>query len=356
MEINKILIIIRRSNGDVFLSEPLIRELKKKTNAIIDILINKDTLAIAKTLPYINKIYTFDYSWSKLEKFIEPIKLFWKLFKKYDLSISLTSNDRDVRYAAFSAKYSISVIEKDIKKNWWKKLILNNYYFYRENQHIVLQNLIPLKFLQLNSEKIEVKSYYNSKIKEKLKKQYPFLNSKFIIFHPSAQYKYKIYPKHLRDKLLNLLNTLEIPIIITGGKSKIDNEISKEIPKMKNIFNLIGKTTLEEFIAMSDMSMAYIGMDTLNMHIAASQNKYVFAIFGPSLNSVWSPWSNICECYAKENTKPLTIYENIYLFQADMECVPCGKAGCNDKGGISECLYYIKPDFIFKKVKECLLK
>ena len=355
MEINKILIIIRRSNGDVFLSEPLIRELKEKTNAKIDILINKDTYSIAKTIPYINKIYVFDYSWKGLKKFIEPIKLFWKIFKKYDISINLTSNDRDVRYAAFSATYSISAIENEIKKNWWKKLLLNKYYYLKE-EHIILRNLTSLKFLNLYPNKITIKSYYNNKLLKYLKNKYPFLKSKFIIFHPSAQYEYKIYPKYLRNKLLKLLNTLNIPIIITGGKSRLDSKIANEIPNLKNIYNLIEETTLEEFIALSDMSIAYIGMDTLNMHIAASQNKYVFAIFGPTFHKIWSPWSNICECYAKINTKPLTIYKNIYLFQANMNCVPCGKAGCDDKGGKSKCLYNIEPEFIFQKVKECLLK
>jgi ADP-heptose:LPS heptosyltransferase len=46
----KILLIIQRSNGDVFLTLPLIRGLQGHyPNCQIDMLVNDDTLAIAKT-------------------------------------------------------------------------------------------------------------------------------------------------------------------------------------------------------------------------------------------------------------------------------------------------------------------
>ena len=113
---------------------------------------------------------------------------------------------------------------------------------------------------------------------------------KFYIFHPSAQYNYKIYPQNLINNLLSYLNDLGIPIIVTGSNSKIDLEIKLSLPSYPNVIDLIGKTSLEEYIALSSLSEAYIGMDTLNMHIAASQSKQIFAIFGPSILNIWSPW------------------------------------------------------------------
>jgi heptosyltransferase-3 len=346
----KILVIIRRSNGDVFLTEPLIRALKTNYEAQIDLLINADTAAIAKTIPFVDNLLFYDYGWKGFEKTLNEMKLFWKIFKKYDLAINLTTNDRSARYAAFSAKHSISVIEKEKKKNWWKKLILKKY-FYDDDVHIVKKTLKPLEILNIKEDKLIVKSYYKKETFEKLKSKFPFLNEKYIIFHPSAQYEYKVYPENLRNKLLEYLNTLNVPVVITGGKSKIDEKISKSIPKLNNIYNLMGKTSLEEYIAISDNSLAYVGMDTLNMHIAASQNKRIFAIFGPTFHRIWSPWSNELQTGAT-GRPPLQEYGNVTLFQADMECVPCGKAGCDDKHGKSECLYKISPEIIFDKVKK----
>ena len=177
--------------------------------------------------------------------------------------------------------------------------------------------------------------------------------TKYIIFHPSAQYNYKVYPKNLRNKLLLSLNELGIPIIITGGKNKIDSQIKKEIPEASNIYNLIGKTSLEEYFALSQMCLAYIGMDTLNMHIAASQNKRIFAIFGPTKLSMWSPWSNELQHGAKKN-KSIQSYDNITIFQSSTPCSVCGKVGCGSNHGKDQLTYSISPDEVFIEVKNWL--
>jgi len=44
-------------------------------------------------------------------------------------------------------------------------------------------------------------------------------------------------------------------------------------------------------------------------------------------------------------------YDNISIFQAEMACVACGMAGCDDRHGRSECLYRIDPDVIFEQVR-----
>jgi heptosyltransferase-3 len=137
------------------------------------------------------------------------------------------------------------------------------------------------------------------------------------------------------------LNTLNIPIIVTGARSDIDLRIKSELPKLDNLYDFINETSLDELFALSDKSLCYIGMDTLNMHIASSQNKKIFAIFGPTITSMWRPWSN-------GNS------DNIKIFQANMSCINCGKAGCDNKHGKSECLDNIEPKLIFDEVKKFL--
>jgi heptosyltransferase-3 len=96
--------------------------------------------------------------------------------------------------------------------------------------------------------------------------------------------------------------------------------------------------------------MAYVGMDTLNMHIAASQNKRIFVISGPTNLKMWSPWSNQLKRSASLDM-PIQTYGDITIFQANMKCVACGKAGCDDSG-ISKCLNNISPKIVFEEVKE----
>jgi len=351
----KIIIIIQRSNGDVFLSSSLIKALYEHYEAPqIDLLVNDDTYSIANLIPYVKNIYTFSYQQKQNNRWKQEKNIILKIFKKYDLSINLTASDRSVLYALLASKKSISAVEIDGKKSWWKKIFLTHHYFFDKSKHILINNLESLNFLKINFENIhhpiEASREVTLNIKKKLMAKK--INN-FVIFHPSAQYEYKIYPQHLRNILLSSLSKLGISILITGGNNPLDLDIKRQIPSLINVVDFSGETTIEEFIALSKLSLGYIGMDTLNMHIAASQNKQIFAIFGPTNLRMWSPWSNELQLSATQNT-PNQTYGNVTIFQANMQCVACGKAGC-DNNGISECLNNISPITIFEKIEEWLL-
>ena len=348
---NKILLIIQRSNGDVFLSLSLINSFVENYKSIqIDLLVNDDTIEVAKLLPYISKIHTFSYFKKKQNNFKQEKSLIFALFRKYDLSISLTASDRSVAYALLASKYSISAVDNENQKSWWKKIFLTHYYPFDASRHILLNNLEPLNLLNIKHEQLQSSIIFSNEDIDKAKTKLEVEGiDKFIIFHPSAQYDYKIYPKKLRDKLLGFLNTLGLPIVITGGRSEIDLKIKDEIPNLDNIYNFIGRTSLKECFIFSQLSLAYIGMDTLNMHIAASQNKRIFAIFGPTNLSMWSPWSNELKSATIFNKKIQT-YGLISIFQGTLPCVACGMAGCDDNMGKSKCLDTINPEKVFQTI------
>ncbi|MDB3892702.1 glycosyltransferase family 9 protein [Candidatus Thioglobus sp.] len=349
----KILIIIQRSNGDVLFSLSLINSLYRYyQQPQIDILVNDDTLSIAKLLPHVNFIHQFSYQEKQDNRWQQERSLLKSIFKKYDLSINLTASDRSVLYALLASKKSISAIEKNNKKSWWKRAFLTHYYLFDPTKHILLNNLESLNLLNIKHNNIQQSPRISDSVivnvKDKLNKEDI---EHFIVFHPSAQYNYKIYPEHLRNELLANLNALGVPILITGSDNRVDTEIKVTIPNLDNIFNWIGKTTLEEYFALSQLSLAYVGMDTLNMHVAAGQNKRIFAIFGPTNLRIWSPWSNALQASSAQD-KPKQTYGNITVFQADMPCVACGKAGCDDQHGKSECLDHIDPLVVFNEVKD----
>ena len=347
----KILIIIQRSNGDILLSQTLITALYEYYRSPqIDLLVNDDTLSVARLLPNINFIHTFSYKKKRENRWKQEKDIIASVFRKYDLSINLTASDRSVLYAIFASKNSISAIEKDNSKSWWKKSLLTHYYYFDTTKHILLNNLEPLSFLKIKQPnalgKPKVSEVTIDRIKTKLDKKGI---KDFVIFHPSAQYNFKIYPQHLRHELLTQLSDLDIDVVITGSKNQIDTGIKNKLPTLSNVFDLIGETTLEEYFALSELSLAYIGMDTLNMHIAAAQNKRIFAIFGPTNLTMWSPWSNQLQKSATEDN-PSQSYGNITIFQAALPCVACGKPGCYRKEGRSECLHLIKPETIYSEV------
>jgi len=349
----KILIIIQRSNGDVFLGSSLIKALYEHYQGPqIDLLVNDDTLSIAKLLPFIKNIHTFSYQKKQDNRWRQERNILVSLFKKYDLSINLTSSDRSVLYALISGKKSISAVEDDRGKSWWKKILLTHHYYFDNSKHILKNNLEPLNCLKINFKNIhypiQASKETTLNIKRKLRNEGI---TEFVIFHPSAQYNYKIYPQPLRNKLLKSLSKFGLPILITGSSNKVDLKIKQEIPSESNIYNFIGKTSLEEYFALSQLSLAYIGMDTLNMHIAASQNKPIFAIFGPTNLNMWSPWSNTLQ-KAADNNKPIQSYDNITIFQSSSPCEVCGLVGCGSNHGKNDFPYMVTPEEIFNEVEK----
>jgi len=351
----KILLIIRRRNGDVFLSQTLINALfNYYKSPQIDLLVNDDTLSVARLMDNINCIHTFSYKKKHENKWKQELDIFSSIFRKYDLSVNLTASDRSVLYALLASKNSISAIERSKSKSWWKKLLLTHNYFFDTTKHIFLNNLEPLNLLKINQSRImssiNVSKTTISRIRNQLDKKGI---KEFVIFHPSAQYDYKIYPMHLRHELLTLMSGLDIDIVITGSKNQIDFEIKRQLPAINSIFDLIGETTMEEYFALSQLSLAYIGMDTLNMHVAAAQNKRIFAIFGPTNLKMWSPWSNQLQKSATKD-RPLQNYGNVTIFQANLPCVACGLAGCDNQMGKSECLDHISPNEVYGEFKNWL--
>ncbi|WP_093064595.1 glycosyltransferase family 9 protein [Thiothrix caldifontis] len=354
----RILIIIRRSNGDVLLASPLIQHLQAHyPGAAIDLLINDDTLGIAQALPHVRQIHTYSYGWKKLplwQRLRTEMTFIRRLFRQYDLAISLTATDSSVLYALLFGRHSISVIDTDRRKNWWKKRVLTGYYQVNNQRHVIANNLQVLPLLGISTQTIECAVQYSPQSERMIRERLMAAGiASFMIFHPSAQYAYKVYPEALRQALLQQLSRLGmqtgVAIVVTGAKTPLDLQIKAALLKSANVYDWIGETSLDEYIALSDLSMAYIGGDTLNMHIAAAQNKRVFAIFGPTLLPVWSPWSNTLQS-AATLSQPEQTYDNITVFQAAMSCVPCGQAGCDNRHGKSECLYRIEPASIANAV------
>jgi len=354
--VKRILIIIRRSNGDVLLTSPLINGLHKNfPRAEIDLLVNQDTLEIAKLLKHVNTIRTYSYKWR--EKgfgafLLREFTFIYSIFRKYDLAISLTANDRSNVYAFLAGRTSIGESEATWKRLWWRRVLLTHVHVFRPDKHILFNNLASLEILKIPEGRAEVTLRYSEQARTRVR---GLLKEEgiddFIIFHPVARFGFKIYPRELRDKLLRDMNSLGVPIVITGGKGPLDLKVSGELPDLSHCHNFIGKTTFEEFAALTDLSMGYVGMDTVNMHMAAALGKRVFAVFGPTKPYQWAPWSNALQSHAQES-KPLQTYGNITLFQADMPCVPCGLAGCDDNDGIAKCLYEIPPGNIFEEIKK----
>lgn len=355
-----ILLIIRRSFGDVLALSPVIDILSRRfPNVSIDLLVNEDTIAAVKLLNNVHQIIPFDHplNTSKTGALAMQIRFIRKIFRHYDLAIAFTTNERSNIFAYLAGRVSVGTMEPTFSKNWWHKILLNTGYLFNPKRHILENNVEALRKLNINIDRIVLSARYSDDAKNNVQQM---LNKKnigqFIIFHPAGKFLSRLYPEKPRNTLLQLLDSLAIPIIVTGGQGKIDQAVAEEMPALKNVHSLIGKISLEECAALTDMSLAFIGVDTFNGHLAAAFNKPMFVIFGPNIPEIWSPWSNALQ-RGGQQASPVQTYGDITLFQSSLECVPCGhSARCGDRDRLSPCMADIDPHAVFNEVRTWLSK
>ncbi len=59
----------------------------------------------------------------------------------------------------------------------------------------------------------------------------------------------------------------------------------------KPAFSLSGQLSLKELAALTQAAKLFIGVDSAPMHIAAAVGTPTVALFGPSGDKQWGPWS-----------------------------------------------------------------
>ena len=321
----KILIVAPAWIGDLIISTAFIKALNYNQNNSIDILVNSNLLSIANLIPGIRKVISSETEHGKLSLKYRIKKGLLLRSEKYDECFVLTNSFKSA-IIPFIAKIKkrisylgefryglINVIKKPIDRN----LGMVNRYL----------NLIDQKHTDKVTPVLKIKNNKES-ILDKFK-----CGSKYIVFCPDAEYgSAKRWPT---DKWLNLARELSIRyrVIIVG----LDISISDEFRTLESdkIINLIGKTNLVEVMEIISSSEGVISNDSGLMHVSASLDRKIIALYGSS-----SP----------TYTPPLISKEKRDIIYKNLDCSPCFKRVC--PLGHKKCLTDIKID----EVKESAIR
>ncbi len=152
-----------------------------------------------------------------------------------------------------------------------------------------------------------------------------------IAIQTGAGNKKRLWPSRYFAALCKMLiNEYNAKIILTGNvKERERAENIRKLAGSNNIENLAGKTNISDLADYLQKCRLLITCDTGTMHLAASLNTPVLALFfGPAY------------CF---ETGPFT--ENNYIIQSYESCSPCMEsAPCKDR----KCVNSISPEIVFK--------
>jgi heptosyltransferase-3 len=362
----KVLVIATRQIGDVLITTPLISKARELwPEAEFHFLGYRGKLDMLKGNPDIaSTIETSDRP-----KLKEYLSLLFKLFRRYDLALITQPSDRAYFYGLLAAKSRLGIISghpqglteqdqskhrKSEKQNAWKKAIclhtVDVDYF---AQHVIAEKLRLLEIFFKNPKDlfnmpISVTPPIGEAITPSIAGQ---LRTPYIVIHPGPLTAYKRWPLAYWQTLVSWLVSQGLQVVLSASPAKQDLQLNHDIISLldkearEQVIDTAGLLSIPQAGTLIRGAKAYIGVDTSITHLAAACNTPTIALFGATPPTNFGPWPNgfIGEQPYQLRARTQTV-GNVTILQGPGECVPCRKAGCEDRASSnSECLDQLEP-------------
>jgi ADP-heptose:LPS heptosyltransferase len=158
---------------------------------------------------------------------------------------------------------------------------------------------------------------------------------------PFAKHKLKMWPEMNMVRLLHLISEKHnCRFWLFGGREESE-EMKAFSEKVPGSFNLIGKMTLAEELALLGRMDFVIAMDSSNMHMAA--------LAGTKVISIWGGTDPLAGFSAWKQPEK----HSIRIPVEDLTCRPCtvyGKGEC--LRGDFACMLWLTPEVLFKRMQD----
>lgn len=304
----KFLIIRFSSIGDIVLTTPVVRCLKKQVvTAEVHFLTKSAFKPIVEANPYIDKVhYLEDDKAAVISALIK---------EDFDYVIDLHHNVRTVLFKRRLGKKAFSFNKLNIKK--W--LLTNIKLDVLPKKHIVDRYLGTVAQFGVRNDNAGLDYFIPEKDKVKESDIPASHHAGYIGVVIGAAHSTKKMPLH---KLQELCRSVQHPIILLGGKEDTEqgNLIASE--DVHKIYNACGKFNINESADLVRRSKMIITHDTGLMHIAAAFRKPILSIWGNTVPAFGMyPYFGIVR---NPSELPYRIME-----VNELSCRPCSKIGFN---------------------------
>ncbi|RKY88990.1 lipopolysaccharide heptosyltransferase II [candidate division KSB1 bacterium] len=337
---NKILIVQTAFIGDVILTIPLVKSIKKYfKESKIYFLLKPDSLNLLEGIPEISELITYDKKTK--EKGIKPfIKIIKKIkSEKFDTAVIPHRSFRSALICKLAG-----IPERIGFDTSAGAFLLTEKVPYKKNVHEIDRNLSLLSAFGIIEKgsipEISVSPEDKSFIDEKFNKLKITETENFVTIAPGSEWNTKRWLLEGYVSLIKLLwKKKSVPSFLIGGKK--DLMICNRIQNLTGIpiVNFCGKLTLKQSGEVIRRSKVLISNDSGAVHLAVGSGKKVVVIYGPT-----SPEFGFYP-YGEGHT---ILKENIY-------CSPCSIHGgkkCKEKH--FKCMKNITPERVFNAVLKYL--
>ncbi|RMF92374.1 MAG: glycosyltransferase family 9 protein [Candidatus Schekmanbacteria bacterium] len=342
MNKEKIAVIQIARMGDLLQSLPLLNALHK--NFHISVFIDKNLVELANLFQSVDEIIPIDIQSLAEISTSNEISLLekYEILKKYVQSFSSMNFSKviNLNYSSLSCLIADAISTQ-------KKL---GFYYQNDRRTIygtpwmdyLLTSTSTRRFNRINLSDIFLYSA-GSIISSEMPSRYFFNNAKekkaqrkndetTISIQTATGHRKRFWPDNYFSALCRmLLNDKKVKIYLTGTAKERERaeKIKQSAAENERIVNIAGKTTVKELSEILSQSDLVITCDTGTMHLAASLDTTVLALFfGPAF------------CF---ETGPFT--KDNYIIQSFKKCAPCMESiECINR----ECLNSVSPELVYK--------
>lgn len=312
----RVLIIAMRRLGDVLLTTPLIRSVKRAFPAAsIEALVFAGTEEILTGNPDLDCVIAVPERLG----FDGSLRLVRRLWRRYDLALSTQSGDRPTILALLAGRQSAGPIEATGLSATIKRLVLARSYTTDRGRHRIvdLLRLAEVLGIPAATEIVCPRGNVRSGLMP---------TNAYAVVHAVPKYTYKRWTTEGWRRLAAELRGRGLATIVIGAKA--DRVYLDEVWHGCDVARLDGTLTWPELSTLIAAARVYIGPDTAVTHLAAATGTQTVALYGPTDPRIWGPWpvGGLEPPWAAAGT--IQNRGNVWLVQNPLPCLPCQKEGC----------------------------
>jgi heptosyltransferase-3 len=341
---SRILVISLRRLGDLLLTTPLIRSVRRAwPEAKIDVLAYRSSAGIIAGNPDVNRVIGIPERPSA----VESLRIVTRLWRSYDLAVSTQSGDRPTFFAFVAGRRRAGITNPDDR--WlarsFKRAALHISVPSAEKIHRVEQILRLVDSLGI----ARVPELVGPKTSDTV---HIVNDSKFAVIHASPMFAYKEWTLAGWRAVAAGLAERGFSVIAIGGPGSAEHAYLEELWRGCLEFH---QPEWAETMSLLTRASVYVGPDTSTTHLAAAAGCPTVALFGPMDPRVWGPWpvGGLTKPWAASGT--IQHQGNVWIVQNPLPCLPCTFEGCERHiASRSVCLDELPPARVMTAIDQAL--
>jgi len=313
-----ILVVALRRLGDVLLTTPLIRSLKRAyPDVAIDVLVFKGTEGILGGNPDVACVITMPARPTPAETFACARKL----WRRYDLAFSTQSGDRPTLFAWAAGRRSIGFVAGNSVASRLKRFALSQPVETAPDTHRVRE------MLRL-SEAVGVPVVAEVVAPRGAERPGAAPMRPYAVIHAAPMFRYKRWTDAGWRELAAGLVARGLAVVATGGPGEAERRYLDGVWNGMDVQRRDGVLSWAELAALIGAAAAFVGPDTSVTHLAAATGTPTVALYGPTDPRLWGPWpaGGLDTPWAASGT--IQNRRNVWLVQNPQPCLPCQGEGC----------------------------